>query len=578
MVTTAHVASDVYASGRDPSYRKMLLRRWNALKNERYSWDQHWSDISRYLLPRNGRFYVEDTNRGGKKHNAIIDNTATRSLRTLASGLMAGATSPARPWFALTSPDPELNDHHTVKLWLEDTARRMHRVFQLSNTYRALHQMYEELAAFGTAASIIVPDFDNVIHHHVLTVGQYALAQDYRGNTDTLFREFQMTVAQLVEEFGLPRCSESVKRMFANYEFDTLITVVHAIEPRRGKERDPSKRDNKNMPWKSCYFEVGQHEDKLLRETGFERFPCVAPRWSVAGGDVYGMSPAMDALGDIKQLQQEQHRKANGIDYMTKPPVIADQSFKGMDERLLPGSVTFGNSVGPNTGIRSAFDVRIDLNHLLTDIQDVRGRINAAFYADLFLMLAQAGPDTRMTATEVAERHEEKLLMLGPVLERLHNELLKPLIDITFERMFDVGALQPPPPELEGMDLGVEFESVLAQAQRAIGTNNIDRFVGALGVVAQMKETVLDRFNEDEWVDRYAHKLGVDSEIIVPIAEAKKLRTERNKMQAEQAKLQAQAVAASTAKDAATAQATAPVPSSDPLDAVSGYTTPQNIP
>lgn len=567
--------AELYSASTPAQKRKLLMRRWAALKNERSSWDQHWQDISRYLLPRSGRFFVEDTNRGQKKHNAIIDNSATRALRTLASGLMAGATSPARPWFALTTPDPELADYHPVKLWLEDVARRMHRVFQLSNTYRALHQMYEEIAAFGTAASIVVPDYDNVIHHHVLTIGQYALAQDYRGNVDTMFREFQMTVEQVVVEFGYDQCSASTKRRFDNFERDTWVSIVHAIQPRQ--KRDQSKSDNTNMPWSSCYFEVGAEDDRLLRETGFERFPVLAPRWGVSGGDIYGMSPAMDALGDIKQLQQEQFRKAQAIDFMANPPKVADQSFKGMDERMLPGSVSFGNLAGPAAGIRSAFDVRLDLSHMLQDIYDVRERINGAFYADLFLMLSRAGPDTRMTATEVAERHEEKLLMLGPVLERLHNELLKPLIDLTFDRMMEVGGFLPPPQELEGIDLGVEFESVLAQAQRAIGTNNIDRLVGATGVVVQMgKEDVLDNFDADAWFTRYAHKLGVDSELIVPPGEVKKRREARNKMQAEQAKLQATAVAASAAKDAASAQATAPAPTQDPLATLSGYTNPPN--
>ena len=262
------------------------------------------------------------------------------------------------------------------------------------------------------------------------------------------------------------------------------------------------------MPWRSCYYEIGAEPEKYLRESGFRRFPVLAPRWATAGGDIYGHSPAMECLGDIKQLQHEQLRKAQGIDYKTKPPLQAPTNLRNRDVDRLPGGITFVDSANPQGGIRTAFETNIDLSHLLEDIVDVRQRIRTSFFADLFLMLANAA-DTRMTATEVAERHEEKLLMLGPVLERLHHELLDPLIDLTFDRMMEVGMLPPPPPELAGLDLSIEFVSMLAQAQRAIGVNGVDRFLGNLSVVAQMKPETLDKLNADELVDGYAEMLGI---------------------------------------------------------------------
>ncbi|MFY8163618.1 MAG: portal protein, partial [Brevundimonas sp.] len=168
-----------------------------------------------------------------------------------------------------------------------------------------------------------------------------------------------------------------------------------------------------------------------------------------------------------------------------------------------------------NNGIKTAFEVNLNLQYLLNDIMDCRERVRGAFYADLFLMLANAGPNTRMTATEVAERHEEKLIMLGPVLERLHNELLAPLVDTTFTRMVQAGIVPPAPQELQGMDLNIEFVSMLAQAQRAIGTNAVDRFVGNLGAIAQMKPDILDKFDQDEWADVYADMLGIDPALII---------------------------------------------------------------
>jgi hypothetical protein len=390
--------------------------------------------------------------------------------------------------------------------------------------------MYEELGAFGTASTIVLADYTSVIHHYPLTTGEFAMAADHRGQINTLYREFQMTVAQVVREFGRSNCSPTVQTLFDRGALEQWVTVMQAIEPR--VDRDLTKRDDRNMAWKSIYFEPGGNEDQILRESGFKEFPALCPRWAVSGGDIYGNSPAMETLGDIKQLQHEQLRKAQGIDYKTKPPLQAPTSLKSRDVDTLPGGISFVDAAAPNGGIRSAFEVNIDLSHLLNDIQDVRERIKGGFYADLFLMLAN-GTNPQMTATEVAERHEEKLLMLGPVLERMHNEILDPLIEMTFTRMVEANIVPPPPDELQGMELNVEFVSMLAQAQRAIATNSVDRFVGNLGAVAGIKPEVLDKFDADRWADAYADMLGIDPELIVPGDQVALIRKQRAEAQAQ---------------------------------------------
>jgi hypothetical protein len=297
------------------------------------------------------------------------------------------------------------------------------------------------------------------------------------------------------------------------------------------------------------------------------------PRWTTNGGDIYGGSPGMEALGDIKQLQHEQLRKAQGIDYKTKPPLQVPTSMKNRDVETLPGGISFVDSATAGGGIRTAFEVNLDLNHLLMDIQDVRERIRGAFYADLFLMLANA-TDTRMTATEVAERHEEKLLMLGPVLERLHNELLDPLIDTTFTYMIEANLLPPPPEELRGMDLSVEFVSMLAQAQRAIGTNSVDRFVMGMGTVAQFKPEVLDKFDPDNWADIYSEMLGVDPNIIVANDKVAIVRDQRAQAMAQQQQAAEIEQASKSAKNLSQARTDQPNALTNVIDMYSGYTTP----
>lgn len=525
---------------------KDLVKRWAQLKSERASWFAHYREITTYFLPRNGRYFTSDRDKGYRRHNSIYDNTGTKALRILAAGLMSGLTSPARPWFRLGAHDPELNKSANVRMWLDDVTKVMLSIFQKSNTYRALHSGYEELAGFGTTAIIVVEDFDDVIRLFPLTTGEYCIATDMRGEVCTLYREFDKTVAEIVKEYGIDNCSNQVQSMYRANNLDAWITLINAIEPRA--DRDPTKADAKNMAWSSITFEVGRNDNKVLRESGYKTFQALCPRWQVSGGDIYGNSPAMEALGDVKQLQHEQLRKGQVIDYQTKPPLQVPTSLKNMDVETLPGGISFVDSATPGGGIRTAFDVNLRLDYLLADMQDVRGRINGAFYADIFTMMSNQ-VDSRMTATEVAERHEEKMILLGPVLERLQNELLDPLIEITFERMMAAGLVPPPPEELQGQELSVELVSMLAQAQRAITTNGTDRFVGNLGAVAQYKPEVLDKFDADAWADDYSDKLGVDPSLIVPADKVAAIRAARAKAQQAAAQQQQANIASQTAKN-----------------------------
>ena len=549
--------------------RQLVYTRWGQLKSERASWYSHWQEISRHLLPRSGRFFVQDRNRGYRRDQAIYDNSATRALRVLAAGMMSGMTSPARPWFRLSTSDPQLTKNPAVKAWLSQVTGIMLEIFNKSNTYRAFHSMYEELGAFGTGASIVTEDYRNIIHHFPLTAGEYCIAADWKGDVCTLYREFQKPVVSIVKEFGLENVSNTVKSLYDRGSLDQWVTLVHAIEPR--EDRDITRRDSKNMPWKSVYFEIGGEPDKFLRESGFNSFPCLAPRWAVVGGDIYGGSPGMDALGDIKQLQQEQLRKAQAIDYKVRPPLAVPMSVKNRDVDRLPGGITFVDTTSPNGGIKSMWEVSLDLNHLSLDIQQCSQRIQQAFYSDLFLMISDIS-NSRMTATEVAERKEEKMLMLGPVLERLQNEMLDPTIDVTFERMLKAGIVPPPPPELQGQDLNVEFVSILAQAQRAIQTNAIDRFVMNLGQIAQLKPDVLDKLDADKWAEEYSDMLGVDPSLIVPSKDVALIRQQRAKQQAAQ---QAAAMAQPMSHAATAAQKlsqTDPQKLQDVMGMFSGYT------
>lgn len=535
---------------RTPQQR--MLTRKNTLWTERSSYDSHAQDIADFLLPRAVRFSETDRNNGGTTHyNSIIDETGTQAHGVLEAGLMAGMTSPARPWVKLATPDRDLMEFAPVKEWLSKVTLKMLQIFAKSNTYRAFRTCYGQLGGFGVAANIVVDNYANVLHNYPLAFGQYALALNHLGQVDTIYRTMTKTVGQLVDEFGLDNCSQTVRNMWDKFNYDAPVPVLHGIEPRR--DRDYTKRDAKNMAFKSCYLELGKDgEQQYLRESGFKEFPALAPRWLVDGDDTYASRwPAAVALGSIKQLQQEQLKKSTAIDYQVEPPLQIPVAYKGQDVDRLPGGVMYVDSNGSTGGVRSAFEVNLRLDYLLADIQDVRSRIQRSFFEDLFKMLAN---DTRsnVTAREIAERHEEKLLMLGPVLESLHTEMLQPYVEITFAKMLRAGLFAPgmplePPAELHGQDLDIEFISTLAQAQRAVGTASVDRYIGTLSSVAQIKPGILDKLDEDQVADIYADMLGIDPSLVVADDKVALIR----KQKAAQQQAAAMAAAAPAMKDMA---------------------------
>lgn len=535
---------------RNPWLRTYFINRLGALDRDRSSYFNEWRDLAAFFAPRRGRFLAtaNDTQRGRRRDQRIIDNTPLLAARVMASGMMAGISSPARPWFRLRLADDAANADAGARAWLDEVQKRILVVFGRSNLYNALHTLYGELGVFGTAALWVDEDEEDVIRAYSLTVGEYWLASSRRLAIDTVYRSMWWSVRQIVDTFGRDAVSPGIRQSYDNGQLDLEYEIVQAIEPNpnalpadvrppRGGPIPWSGRVASKLPFRSVWFERGQQgEHTLLRSSGYEEFPCMATRWEVAGTDTYGWGPGWVGIGDAKQLQVEQRDKAQAIQKMHKPPMVGPPSLRNEPASLLPGGITY---IADPTGhqFRSAIDVRLDLSHLTADIQQVQGRIKQAFYADLFLMMAES--DRReITAREIDERHEEKMLMLGPVLERLHDELLDPLVSRTFNIMARNGLIPPPPPGLDTGSMQIEFISMLAQAQKAVATGSIERFWQFGAQIGAIKPEALDRLDADGTLDAYAEMTGVPSQVVVDLKNAEATRQARAKAQQQAAALQ----------------------------------------
>jgi hypothetical protein len=485
-----------------------------------------WEEIAKYITPGRGVFYQEEPNRGERKDEYLLDATPKQALQILAAGMQGGLTSPSRPWFRLGVTDPELADDDGVRRWLDDVERRMIHVLGQSNVYNCLHTLYAEIGSMGTGCMILDADAESVVRGYTLTAGEYCLSYGASGLPETFARVFWMTAAQMEERFGAEALSESVRGALQNGAFDRWTRVCQMILPNRNAA--PGSALSGDKPALSVYWEEGQSE-KPLSVSGYEEFPVLAPRWDVCGGDFYGRGPGWEALGESKTLQEMRKDYLIAQKMGIQPPLVASVGLRKARPNLMPGGVTYADEAGMQ-GFRPLYQVQPDVPGQLQAMNDSREMIRSIFYADLFLTVI-ASQDKDMTARQVEEMHTEKMMMIGPVLERLENELLDPLIGRTFTLMDRRGLIPPPPDALQGRLLKIEYISMLAQAQQMVGLGGIDRLASFAGSIAQMAPEVLDKLDADQAMDEYARMLGVPASVVRSDEAVAELRQARAQQQ-----------------------------------------------
>ncbi len=516
--------------------------RLSSLETTRYSWWLHWRDLAEYLLPRRYKWLItaNQSNRGSPINQRIIDETGSVAARVLASGMMSGITSPSRPWFRIEMQDESLNDIAEVKLWTSAVAKRMQMVMANSGYYTAKAVQYFDLVVFGTAPMLIFEDFDNVIRCFNPCAGEYFLGAGPANTVDTFYRKYTYTVAQTVAEFGYENCPATLQQSYREKGGkDREVIIGHSIEPNgeyTGGMGLGSNGLSKHFKYIEVYWCIGKSSDAPLRIKGYHEQPGSFPRWDTVGDDAYGRSPGMDALPSVRQLQLESKRKAQALDKMVNPPMVATAQMKNEPASLLPGAVTYTPQGAGVDAFRPAYQFTPPIDEITADIQDVRERIKATLFNDLFMMISQL--DTVRTATEIDARREEKLIQLGPVLERFQHEGLQPDIDRIFAIMARNGLIPPAPPQIRGFPLKVAYDSMLSQMQRAAQTGSIERLWATVGNLAGAVPAVLDLLNYDEGVDEYADMLNVSPKLLNDPSKVQAIRQQKAQAQQQQAAMQ----------------------------------------
>lgn len=515
-------------------------QRVRALEERRKPWDDHLREVADYVLPDKGRFSGRDETgqEGAKRMGRIIDSTATRACQIMAAGLMGGLTSPARPWFRLGLQDKELREWGPVRDWLDTAERALYAAFARSNFYQSVHGLYVELGGFGSACMFCEADEERAVRFRTLTFGEYAWSCDHQGRVDTVAVRRRLTARQLAARFGEERLSEPTRRMLHTRREHDPVEVVHLIEPRadaaRGEEPGITAL---RKPFASLIFEEppqgggADHEagGGLLHEGGYDAFPCLCPRWDVSGGEEYGRGPGQTVLPDVKMLQEMAKGRLQAVHLGLRPPMRVPSKF-AKRLNLVPGGQNYVNPQQAE-GLAPLYESRISIAEVTAVIEDVRRQIKEGFFNDLFLMISGM-ERSGVTATEIMEKQAEKLLMLGPIVERLQSELLDPLVTRCFGLLELSGLLPPAPPELMGYAasggrLRTEYVSMLSQAQKLSGSQSILQLIEVAGRMASANKEVLDKIDFEQALDELSLVTGVPAGVVRSDDDVARLRQER---------------------------------------------------
>jgi hypothetical protein len=487
-----------------------LQARLKAMVLDRQPWEATWTELSDYFLPRRYVWLLSEKERksAGVRNRKLLDSTSILALRTLATGMMNGITSPARPWFRLTRPtvsdDEEVAYEEAV--WLDASGKKMLYVMAQTNFYNAMGILYLEWPTFGTAGMSIYEDSEMIFRCHNYAIGEFSITCDQNGEVVGLAREFSISAENAVKMFGLENCSARIR---SDYEAGgvrrgNLHIVCHLCIENEDYVR-------KSAPFVDIYWEKAE-TGHLLRKTPLDEWPNITPRWEVYAGDYYGSSPCMDALADVIQLQHMIKRRAQGLDKTVSPPMLYNQMLANRPRSTLPGGETFVPGGDLNAGARPLYQIQIPFQELNLDIAATKESIREVLYNPLFTAISNLS--TVRSATEVDAITQEKLVLLGPVRDRFENEALTPAIQRIFSICRRAGIFGPEPESLRGVDLQVRYTSLLSDAQRAVGTVSIERYLQLIGnMVSIYPDDVVAVPNPEEIIREYADAINLPTRL-----------------------------------------------------------------
>lgn len=526
-------------------------------RTERNVTDSVWQEVARYVIPRDATF-LDEIVPGVQRNRFVLDSTAPRSLEMFASFLHTLLNNPSTQWFEIGPLGvPEQDLAITSRQWFEMAQSTMlqNMVGPAANLYSNLHTSYLGLGAFGTAVLYVEGDEDGILRTRTFHMGDITIEEDVSGIVDAVFRQTRMNLRQAQQrwptvdkdDFG-PAFNKSEKRAPANQ----VVRVLHAVFPtsdRNMMEMLTQRQRNavEGAPFVSVWVNA---EDRITIQVGsFEEMPYMVPRWYKTRGEIYGRSPAMTVLPDVRMTNRMMETILRGAEKIVDPPLFMRDGGLVSPVRLFSGGITFTDGdIDPKPLIPPGAS-RIDMGvELLAQRQQA---IREGFFTPLFLT-----PDSPVkTATQVLQEVDERNQAISPMLIRLQHELFHPLIARVFGVLSRAGIIPPPPPELDGVELQINYVSPLFASQKQIEALGTLRIIESLLPWTNVDGTILDRFDPGEVAEVVHGGSGAPDRILRSEADFKRVVEARREAALQQQQLEQLRAAVETGAKVQTAQA-----------------------
>ena len=517
----------------EKSYTKQYFNcRRNELEVSFNSIKVDWQELADYFLPRSVRFLSRMVNKPPARNRKIKDSTPLVALRNFSSGMMSGATNPATNWFRVKIRNLKDENSYEVKTWCASVENVFRDIFNSSNLYRVLPSVYKQLGVFGISVLAMLNDETSILRCQVLPIGSYRIAKNDKGEVDTICRVYMETAKNLYDRFGEENVSKEVLKAIESNRFEDMFEVVHFVEP--NKDYKPFSVWAEEKEFISVYYEVDTKEEKFLSKSGFDKFPYAVFEAEVNGEDVYPSEcPGVNALPDVKQLMSMVVDEGKAIKKMISPTYKGPASLK--NKKMIDAPAAFIEEDENGRGLSPIYEINPRVLEVDSIIEKLKESIKEIFYNDLFAMILNTAERSR-TATEVNELKEEKMVLLSPLLQQIHNGL-NHLIDWVFDECIKLNLLPEIPDEIMGANMDIEFVSTLAQAQKAVKISAMERFTTFTVNLAQNLDPALTKkLNASKIIDDYADYANISPTQIVPTVEVEK---ERQKEETQNAQKQA---------------------------------------
>ena len=524
-----------------------IIRRQERMAGDRATWEQHWREIARLVLPRQSDFNQSQTP-GAKRTEFMYDATAALALERFAAAMESMLTPRTGRWHKLTTDDAALDEDPDVRAWLDAVTEALFaaRYSPRANFASQAHETYMSLGAFGTGAVFVDEVMGLGLRYKSLHLSELFFAENMAGAIDTVHRRFEYTARQAAQRFKtLP---ERI-RTAADKEPERKFEFIHCVWPR--DDVKPGRRDWRGMPFASVYVAVEGRQ--IVDEGGYRSFPYAVSRYVTAPREIYGRSPAMTVLPDIKMVNEMSKTTIRAANMAVDPPLLLSDDGVLQAFQMRPGALNFGG-VGPNgepmvkaLENRGRFDISLEM------MDQRRKVVNDAFLVTLFQILVET---PAMTATEAMLRAQEKGALLAPTMGRQQSEMLGPMIERELDILASAGQLPPMPDALieAGAGVRVEYESPMVRAQRAEEGVGILRTLEGITPLAQIDPTVLDGINPDETLRALADINGAPQKVLRTREEVAAIRQQRAGQQQAAQLLEAAPVASKVASDLASIQ------------------------